>query len=80
VRAGAGRRGWGYLAAGGVAFSVLALGAVDFEGVAPVAFLLLATLHAVPLVLDAETALSAFARGVVLALVVCALVGVGLAV
>ena len=79
VRAGSGRRGWGYLAAGGVGVAVLALGAVAFDRVASVAFLLLATLHAVPLVLDAKTTLSSAARGAVLALVVGGLVGTGLA-
>jgi len=80
VRAGAVGRGWGYLAGSCVALAVLGLGTVAFEVVAPVAFLLLAAVHAVPLVLDARTDLSAVARGGGLALVVCALVGVGLAV
>ena len=79
IRAGADRRGRGYLAAGGTALAVLALGTVAFEVVAPVAFLLLAALHAVPLVFDARTQLSAAARGATLALVLCALVAVGLA-
>lgn len=59
VRAGAASRGRGYLAAGGVALAVLALGTVAVDAVAPVAFLLLATLHAVPLVLDAKRPLAA---------------------
>ena len=80
VRAGAGRRGWGYVTTGGVALAVLTAGTVAFDLVAPVAFLLLAALHAVPLVLDAKTELSAVARGVTLALVVGVIVGVGLAV
>ncbi|MBX0286208.1 hypothetical protein [Haloarcula salinisoli] len=80
VRAGAGRRGWGYLAAGAVALAVLALGTVAFDAVAPVAFLLLATLHAIPLVLDAKTTLSAVARGGTVSLVVCGLLAVGLVV
>jgi len=79
VRAGAGRRGRGYLVAGGAALAVLALGTVAFEVVAPVAFLLLAALHAVPLVLDARTQLSAAACGATLAFVLCGLVAVGLA-
>ncbi|MFC6756170.1 MULTISPECIES: hypothetical protein [Haloarcula] len=77
VRAGAGRRGQGYLAAGAVALSVLGLGTVAFDAVVPVAFLLLAALHAVPLVLDATTELSAVTRGVVLALVVGVIVAAG---
>jgi len=80
VRAGAGRRGWGYVASGGVALAVLAIGTTAFDRLAPVAFCLLATLHAVPLVLDAKTGLSPVARGGVLTLVVGALVGVGLTV
>lgn len=78
VRAGADRRGRGYLAAGGIALAVLALGTVAFGTVAPVAFCLLAALHAVPLVLDAKTELSAVARGGVLTVVVCGLLGAGL--
>jgi len=77
VRAGKSGRGRGYLASGAVALAVLSLGAVAFDAVAPVAFLLLAALHAVPLVVDAETELSAVARGASLALAVCALLGVG---
>ncbi|MDS0281045.1 hypothetical protein [Haloarcula onubensis] len=77
VRAGARGRGRGYLAAGGVALAVLALGTVAFDAVAPVAFLLLAALHAVPLVLDAKTDLSAVARGVVLVTVVGTVLAVG---
>ena len=73
VRAGKSERGQGYLAAGATALAVLALGTVAFGRVAPVAFLLLAALHAVPLVLDAKTELSAAARGGVLTLVVGAL-------
>jgi len=79
VRAGATGRGRGYLAAGGVALSVLALGTVAFDMLAPVAFCLLAALHAVPLVLDAGTELSAAARSGVLTAVVCGLLGAGLA-
>ncbi|MDS0257829.1 hypothetical protein NDI56_00240 [Haloarcula sp. S1CR25-12] len=78
VRAGAAERGRSYLASGGVALAVLALGAVAFETIAPVAFLLLAALHAVPLVLDAKTEFSPVARGAVVALVVGVIVGTGL--
>ena len=78
IRAGAGRRGRGYVASGGVALAVLAIGTVAFETIAPVAFLLLVTLHAVPLVLDAKTGLSPVARGGVLALVVGSLLIAGL--
>ena len=80
VRAGAPERGRGYLAVGVVALAVLVLGTVTFEAVAPVAFLLLAALHAVPLVLDAETTLSPTVRSGALAVVVCVLLGAGLAV
>jgi len=77
VRAGASGRGRAYLAAGGIALVVLSVGTVAFSLVAPIAFLLLAALHAVPLVLDAKTELSAAVRGGVLAAVVCGLVGAG---
>jgi len=80
VRAGATARGRGYLAVGIVAVAVLALGAVAFGRVAPVVFLVLAAVHAVPLVLDAETSLSPAARGGTLALVVAGLVGAGVVV
>ncbi len=78
ARTGAGGRGRGYLASAAVALAVLGLGTVAFESVASVAFLLLATLHAVPLVVDAKTTLSPVARGGVLALVVGSLLGAGL--
>lgn len=80
VRAESRERGWGYLAAGGVALAVLALGTVAFGVVAPVAFLLLAALHVVPLVLDAKTRLGPAARGGTLALAVGVLLAAGLAV
>lgn len=75
VRAGAGRRGWGYVTTGGVSLVVLTVGTVAFDLVAPVAFLLLAAIHAVPLVLDAKTDLSPVARGAILALVAGVIVG-----
>jgi len=78
VRAGARRRGRGYLASAAVALGVLGLGAAAFDSIAPVAFALLAALHAVPLVLDAKTTLSPVARGGILALVVGSLLGAGL--
>lgn len=78
VRAGVTDRGWGYLAAAVVGLGVLLLGTVSFGALAPVAFLVLAALHAVPLVLDARTALSPLGRGSLLAAVIGVLVGVGL--
>lgn len=78
VRAGSGRRGWSYLASAAVALCVLGLGSAAFDSVAPVTFLLLAALHAVPLVLDAKTTLRPVARGTVLTLVVGSLLGAGL--
>jgi len=77
VRTGAAGRGCEYLAASAVAFAVLAIGTVAFDVVAPLAFLLLAALHAVPLVIDAKTELSAVARTTALALVVGGLLGAG---
>ena len=79
ARSGAADRGWGYLAAGGVALTVLAVGTAAFETIAPVAFLLLAALHAVPLVLDARTSLSPLTRGASLVLVVGVIVAAGVA-
>jgi len=78
VRAGAAGRGRGYLASAAVALCVLTVGTVAFDSVAPVAFALLAALHAVTLALDAKTTLDAGARGGVLALVVGCLLGAGL--
>jgi hypothetical protein len=78
VRAGESERGRGYLATGSVALAVLALGTASFPVVAPVAFLLLAALHAVPLTLDARTTLSPVARvsGLALSLVPVPCVGI----
>lgn len=80
IRAGATERGRGYLAAGSVALAVLALGTAAFEAIASVAFLLLAALHAVPLVLDAKTSLSAVAHATTVALVVGGVLGAAAAV
>jgi hypothetical protein len=79
VRAGTTDRGRSYLATGAVAFAVLLAGVVVFGAIAPVAFLLLAAVHAAPLVLDARTALGPLGRAGTLVAVVTALVGVGLA-
>ena len=79
VRSGESGRGRGYLASGAVGLSLLALGTLAFDAVAPVAFLLLAALHAVPLVLDAKTTLSAVTRAACLILAVFGLVGAGAA-
>ena len=80
LRSGATARGQGYLGVALVAVAVLALGALRFERLAPVAFLLLATLHAVPLAVDAETSLSPVARTALLTAVVGLVFGSGLAV
>jgi len=80
LRSGAATRGRGYLGVALVAFAVLALGTFRFELLAPVAFLLLATLHAVPLAVDAETSLSPVARTALLTAIVSVVLGVGLAV
>lgn len=79
VRAEEPTRGWSYLAAGVLAVCVLVLGTCSFTLLAPVAFLLLTALHAVPLTLDARTALSPVARAGVLAAVLLALLGVAVA-
>jgi len=78
VRAGATDRGQGYLASGVVALGVLLLGVVAFDALAPVAFLVLAVLHVVPLVLDATKTLSPLGRGTFLAASVAGLVGAAL--
>jgi hypothetical protein len=57
----------------------LAVGTTAFEAIAPVVFLLLAALHAVPLVLDARTSLSPLTRGASVALVVGIIVAAGVA-
>lgn len=80
VRGGAAARGRGYLATGVVTLAVLGMGLVAVEAVAPVAFLLLAAGHAVPLVVDAKTGLSPLARGGTLSVTVVVLLAVGLAV
>lgn len=80
VRAGDSPRGRGYLATGIVAVCVLAVGVASFAVVAPVAFLLLAALHAVPLTVDARTALSPVVRTGLLIAVLVALLAVGVAV
>ena len=79
VRAGDTERGQSYLVTGVLALAVLAVGTLSFTLVAPVAFLLLAMLHAVPLVLDARTALSPVARAGVLTVVLVTPLGVGIA-
>lgn len=75
--AGATERGQGYLATGVIALCVLAFGLAAYAVVAPVAFLLLAAIHAVPLALDARPSLSPVARSGFLALSVAGLIGVG---
>ncbi|MFC6862364.1 hypothetical protein ACFQGE_02675 [Halomicroarcula sp. GCM10025817] len=52
--AGHPERGRGYLLSGVVALAVLAVGAVSFPALEPVAFLVLGVLHVVPLALDAR--------------------------
>lgn len=54
--AGDAERGRGYLLSGVVALVVLAVGALAFSLVEPVAFLALGVLHVVPLVLDSRRA------------------------
>lgn len=79
VRAGDAARGRGYLATGLLALALLPVGTLSFAVVAPVAFLLLAAVHAVPLTLDATTGLSPVGRTAVLAGTLAALLGVGVA-
>ena len=79
VRAGDSERGRGYLLTALVALAVLALGLWSFPTVAPVAFLVLAVVHAVPLAVDERSALSPVARGGVLSVVVAGLLAVGTA-
>jgi hypothetical protein len=79
VRAGDTERGRSYLASGLVALAVLAVGLWSFAAVAPVAFLVLTVLHALPLTLDARTMLSPVARGGILSLVVAVLLAGGTA-
>ncbi|WP_058994726.1 hypothetical protein [Haloarcula sp. CBA1127] len=78
VLEGAGQpvRGRGYLGAGVVGLCLLAAGAIAFPLVAPVGYLALAALHALPMVLDVRTALPAIHRtGVVGVAVAAVLVG-----
>lgn len=78
MRAAMTDRGREYLAAAVVALGVLTLGTVTFDTVEPVAFVVLAAHHAVPLVLDARTTLSPLGRATLLAATVAALLGTGL--
>jgi len=77
ARSGEHDRGRGYLFTGIVGFAVLAVDALTLVAVSSVGFLLLATLHAVPLVLDATTDLSAAGRGTTVAALVGVLLVVG---
>jgi hypothetical protein len=68
-------RGRGYLGAGVVGLCLLAVGAIAFPLVAPAGYLALAALHALPMILDVQTALPAVHRtGVVGAAVAAVLV------
>ena len=79
VLEGAGQpvRGRGYLGAGVVGLCLLAAGAVAFPLVAPVGFLALAALHALPMVLDVRTALPAVHRTGVVGVMVAAVLVAG---
>lgn len=76
-RAGARDRGRGYVLAGLVALGVLAVETLAVGVVSPVAYLVLAVLHAVPLTLDAVTDLSAGARAIVVAVFAGSLLAFG---
>ncbi|EMA06669.1 hypothetical protein SAMN05443574_10595 [Haloarcula vallismortis] len=82
VLEGAGRpaRGRGYLGAGVVGLCLLAVGAVAFPLVAPTGYLALAALHALPMVLDVQTAFPAIRRTGVVGVAVAAVLAVGVIV
>jgi hypothetical protein len=82
VLEGAGQpaRGRGYLGAGVVGLCLLTVGAVAFSLVAPVGYLALAVLHALPMLLDVRTALPAIYRSAVVGILVAAVLGVSIIV
>lgn len=77
--AGQPARGRGYLGAGVVALALLGVGVSALDLVAPVRYLALASIHAIPLLLDVRTALPATGRSFVVALAVAAVLVVGVA-
>jgi hypothetical protein len=78
--AGETNRGRGYALTGLVGLCVLAVDTLAVGVTAPVAYLVLGVLHAVPLTLDAVTGLSAGARSTIVATVVGSLLVTGMVI